>query len=167
MDLTDQVDVPNEPAAEGERVFLVVIDNSEEMSVAISFAAHRAARLAGRVALCVAMESAEPDPWMSVEELIRAEKLEEAEEALRYWGGVVRERTGRLPIVFVREGVPADEITRLVQDEESISILILASANGEAPGPIITKLVSKGLRLRTPVTLVPGGITDADIARIA
>jgi hypothetical protein len=113
------------------------------------------------------MESAEPDPWMSVEELIRAEKLEEAEEALRYWGGVVRERTGRLPIVFVREGVPADEITRLVQDEESISILILASANGEAPGPIITKLVSKGLRLRTPVTLVPGGITDADIARIA
>src|SRR5947209_7479966 len=55
------------------RVFLVVVDESEEYRVAVHYAARRAAHTGGRLALLYVLEPAEMQQWMAIEELARAE----------------------------------------------------------------------------------------------
>ena len=61
-----------------DRIFLCVIDSTEEVRVAIRFASRRAARTGGRVALLYVMEPADFQHWMSVEEKMREERRDEA-----------------------------------------------------------------------------------------
>jgi hypothetical protein len=62
-----------------------------------------------------------------------------------------------------------DELLKLIEEEPSISILVLGAATGpEGPGPLVTHLAGKiAGRLRIPVTIVPGGLTDDQIAALS
>jgi hypothetical protein len=68
---------------------------------------------------------------------------------------------GSIPIVHIREGRPRDELLKLIAEEPTISILVLAAGTGpEGPGPLITALTGKAAaRLRIPITIVPGGLS--------
>ena len=69
---------PSEPATGNpksqERVFLVVVDDSEELSVALRYAARRAQHTGGRVALLYVIEPSDLQQWMAVETLMREER---------------------------------------------------------------------------------------------
>ncbi len=147
-----------------ERVFLVVVDKSPEMAVALRYAALRARHTGGRVALLYLTEPAEPGPWMSVEELVREERRQEAEETLAKWGALVQELTGKMPMMYVREGEGLPSLLQVINEEPAIQILVLAAAPGDFPGPLIQALPSHISKLRVPVTIVPGGLTDAALA---
>ena len=66
-----------------------------------------------------------------------------------------------MPIVYIREGRAQDELLALINEEPSISILVLAAGTGTTgPGPLVTQLTGKAAaRLRIPITIVPGGLT--------
>jgi hypothetical protein len=66
-----------------------------------------------------------------------------------------------MPVVFIREGRAQDEVLALINEEPSISILVLATGTGQAgPGPLVSHLTGKAVaRLRIPITIVPGGLT--------
>jgi hypothetical protein len=68
---------------------------------------------------------------------------------------------GSMPIIYIREGPRRDELLALINEDPSISILVLAAGTGpEGPGPLISYLTGKPLaRLRIPITIVPGGLT--------
>ncbi len=151
-------------SAARERVFLVVVDNSPEMAVALRYAALRARNTGGRVALLYMTEPAEPGPWMAVEELVREERRQEAEEVLAKWGALVQDLTGRMPMLVVREGEGLPTLLQVIDEEPAISILVLAAAPGDNPGPLIQALPGRISKLRVPVTIVPGGLTDDALA---
>jgi hypothetical protein len=73
-----------------------------------------------------------------------------------------------MPIIFLREGKVRDELLKLIEEEPSISILVLGAATGpQGPGPLVTHLAGKVAgRLRIPVTIVPGGLTDSQLASL-
>ena len=60
------------------RVFLVVVDETEEHRLAVQYAARRAAHTGGRLALLYVVEPAELQQWIAIEELARAERREAA-----------------------------------------------------------------------------------------
>ena len=143
------------------RVFLVVVDETEEYRVAVHYAARRAGHTGGRLALLYVIEPAEMQQWMAIEELAREERREEAEQLLQGLCEEIAPLAGAMPIVFIREGRRRDELIALINEEPSISILVLAAGTGaEGPGPLISYLTGKqAARLRIPVTIVPGGLT--------
>jgi len=153
---------------DGDRVFLVVVDQSEEMRVALHFAARRAMRTGGRVALLFVQGPAEFQHWMAVGDLMREEAREEAEGLMQRLSAEVKEWSGNFPVVHMREGDVREELEKLLDEEPSISILVLAaSTESGAPGPLISHLVGKGSgTLRVPVTIVPGSLTDEQIIAI-
>jgi nucleotide-binding universal stress UspA family protein len=153
------------PAASQERVFLVVVDESEELRVALRYAARRAQHTGGRVALLYVIEPTELQHWMAVETLMREERREEAEALLQRISAKVAEIAGTMPVIYIREGRRRDELLGLIDEEQSISILVLAaSAATDGPGPLITALTGKYMqKLRIPLTVVPGTLTDAEI----
>ena len=79
---------PNEPDPQSaghappERVFLVVVDESEELKVALRYAARRVQHTGGRVALLFVIEPSDLQQWAAVETLMREEQREQAEALL-------------------------------------------------------------------------------------
>jgi len=158
-------DTASEDLSAHPRVFLVVVDDSEEMRVALRFAGQRARHTGGRVALFRAIEPVEFQHWMGVGELMREEARQEAEALMERMSEQVVEMTGAIPIIYLREGTTREELLNLIDEERSISVLVLgAAAKSDNPGPLISYLASKGAaRLRIPITIVPGSLTDEEI----
>jgi nucleotide-binding universal stress UspA family protein len=154
------------PAA--PRIFLVVVDETEEMRVALRYAALRARHTGGHVALLYVIEPSDLQQWMAVETLMREERREQAEALLQKLGAEVADLCGTVPIVHIREGRRRDELLALLEEEPSISILVLAAGTGaEGPGPLVTQLVGKmSGRMRVPITVVPGSLSDEQIAAL-
>ena len=143
------------------RVFLVVVDESKELQAALHYAARRAAHTGGRIALLHVIEPSELQHWISIENLAREERREEAEQLMQRLCEHIAPIAGTMPIVYIREGHRRDQLLGLIAEEPSISILVLAAGTGpEGPGPLITYLTGKpAARLRIPITIVPGGLT--------
>jgi nucleotide-binding universal stress UspA family protein len=151
-----------------QRVFLVVVDGSPEQRVALRYASLRALHTGGRVALLHVVEPTDRQHWIAVESLMRDERRQEAELLAERYAGEVSAVTGTLPAVHIREGTPREELLALIEDDPTISILVLAAAADSDPGPLVSALATKYLGgLRVPITIVPGRLSDAEIAALA
>ncbi len=157
-----------EPGAFGgdehERIFLVVVDDSDEMRNALRFACRRAQHTRGRVALLYVVEPVEFQHWIGVGRIMEAEAREEAEQHMQSLAAEVYSLTGHMPVVHIRQGSRSDELVNLITEEPGISLLVLATATASDPGPLVNFLLSNlGRRVRIPVTLVPGELSDEEI----
>ena len=153
---------------ESNRVFLVLVDESDEMHVALRFACLRAKNTGGRVALLHVLAPAEFVHWLGVEAIMKQEIRDQGEALLQKYAGEVTRVTGKPAIMIMREGDQAAQVAQLLREDRTISILVLAaSTSAEGPGPVISHLTGRGLdELRTPITVVPGGLTEEEIDAI-
>lgn len=151
-----------------QRVFLVVVDDSEEMEVALRFACLRAKNTGGRVALLYVQEPAEFHHWLGVGELIQSERREEAEARLSDLSARAQEISGSIPMLLVREGKRGEELLKLLDEDPSISIVVLAaSTDSEGPGPVISYMMKQGgSRMRVPLTIVPGSLSVEQVEQL-
>ena len=151
------------------RVFLVVVDESPELKVALRYACARAKKTGGRVALLYVIESADFQQWVGVGELMREEARQEAEQTLQSLAADVQTQSAAMPVLYVREGARRDELLKLIDEEPTVSILVLGAATGpRGPGPLVSALTSKFVgKLRVPVTIVPGHLSLEDVDSIA
>jgi nucleotide-binding universal stress UspA family protein len=156
------------PPPAHERVFLVIVDESPELHVALRYASLRALHTGGRVALLHVVEPIDRQHWMALESLMREEKREEAEQMMERYAAEVATVTGTPPTVHIREGTGHEEILALIDEDPSISILVLAASVGDSgPGPLVSALSGKYVgKLRVPITIVPASLTDAQIAAL-
>ena len=151
--------------AKKDPVFLVVVDDSEEMHQELQFACGRAKAVGGKVALMYCIAPAEFEYWAGVGELMRQEAREAAEEKMTIHAEYAKGRTGEIPVLFVREVDTSDELLALIDEEPSISLLVLgADTQSETAGPLISFLMSRGAsRCRVPITVVPGNLSDEQL----
>jgi nucleotide-binding universal stress UspA family protein len=149
----------------GERVFLVVVDETEELRVALRYASRRAKATGGRVALFYVIEPSGFGHWIAVEDLMEKEMRLQAEETLKKHSDTVMKMTGQIPALYIREGNRLDALLDLIDEEPTISILVLAAGTGKGgPGPLISALAGKlNKRLHIPLTIVPGDLRDEEI----
>ena len=149
--------------------FLVIIDDSPECSRAIYFAARRAGRVGADLVLLGLISPPEFQQWLGVESLIQAEAEEEAKKQLELAADAARAVAGIEPILLVRTGVKAEQILALIEEDEDVSLLVLAaSASSEGPGPLVTHLAGKSAgSFPIPIAIVPGHLQDAEIDALA
>ena len=159
---------PRQKAALKRRVFLVVVDESNEFHQALYFACMRAKSVHGRVALLRCVGGAEFQHWVGVGELMVEEAREEAENLLREQSERVHKLTGEYPIVHLREGDAKTEIISLINEEPEISILVLGlDTQDETTDSLISYLISRGAaQCRVPITIVPGNLSDKDLDKV-
>lgn len=150
------------------RIFLVVVDETEEMTVALHYAARRARTTGGRVALLHVIPPSELQHWGAIEELMKQEQREEAEQLMQRLAKEVVDIAGSMPMLYIRDGQASEQLMKLIQEEPSISILVLAAGTGRGgPGPLISFVVGQmSGNLRIPVTVVPGYLSDEQLDAI-
>jgi len=157
------------PPKASDRVFLVVVDDTPELKVAIKYACKRAWKTGGRVSLLHVIEPADFQQWMGVGQIMRDEARQAAEQLMQKIAAEVHHMSGAMPVLVLREGSRRDELLKLIDEDPSISILVLAAATGpKGPGPLVTAFAGKlGSQLRIPLTIVPGRLTEAEIDAIS
>jgi nucleotide-binding universal stress UspA family protein len=149
---------------------LCVIDDTEELRVAVRFAALLARRRQADVAFLYTLEPAAFQHWQSVEQLMREESRAEAETAMQKWAIIVEGLTGNRPVSFIREGKPHEELLKILDEEpEMIHLVLASSTNADNPGPLISALTAGKLlsKLRVPLTILSGQMTDSEVDRLA
>jgi nucleotide-binding universal stress UspA family protein len=151
---------------EYKRKFLVVIDETEECDRALTFAAFRTKRTGGTVVLV----SVIPKPefiGMGVEDVLRAEAVEEAERNLDARLARIKEIGDVRAESVIREGSGPEQIEQLIDQDHGIAILVLAASKStEGPGPLVTHFAARANALPIPLTIVPGRMSDEEIIAI-
>ncbi len=147
--------------------WLVVVDDTTEVRLALRFAARRARNVGGRVTLLRVIQPNEEvqEHWLSVAEQLREEAREAAEHLLSDIAQQVQQETGLVPELIIREGNSKEELLKLIDSDPAIRILVLAAAPGPSgPGPLVTALAGQMAgNMRVPVTVVPGSLTNEEI----
>lgn len=156
-----------------KRKFLVVVDETPECESALAFAASRAERTKGQLALLYVIEpEGEGMHWLGVEEVAREEGLNKAKAVFRLFGRKLKALgfDKLVPEEMVREGVKDEEITKAIEEDEDIGVLVLgASKDPAGPGPLVSSLAGGRLAgvFPTPITIVPGHLSTDEILALA
>lgn len=154
------------------RKFLVIADGSDESRTAAYFAARRARKTGGSVAILgVATMEGGFEHWLGVGDTMRAEAMEVAEAALESLAEDVEGVMEVRPELHLKEEDLVKALCDLIEADEDIAILVLgARPQGEDPGSLVQALASgKGLfsGRHIPVTVVPGGLSKEAIKALA
>jgi nucleotide-binding universal stress UspA family protein len=148
--------------------FLVIVDDSEELAVAVRFASMRALNTKGGIVLLKIIEHSDPQHWQSVEEIILQEAREEAQEKLKKWSKIINDLSGITPELCVKEGIASEKIIEVLEDDDAVRFLVLAASSGEKPGPLVSVLAGqKSGKLPVPIVIVPQDLSDEAIDDLA
>ena len=147
------------------RKFLLVVDRSAELRAAVRFSCRRALHTAGQVVLFSCVPKRESHFFATIGELMEREALSEAEDILKTVAASVYEQLNAYPLVLLREGDTMEQLLSVIHDDPSISVLVLGAGTGpDGPGALISALSgSLAGRIRIPVTIVPGHLSDAQV----
>ena len=148
--------------------FLVIVGDSQELSVAVKFAAKRARSTKGGVILLNIIEQFDPQQWQSIEDIILQEARDKAQEKLQKWSKIVHEITDTIPELIVKEGIASEKIIETLELDHAIRFLVLAAADSEQPGPLVSLLAGqKSGKLPVPIVIIPQGLSDEVIDDLA
>ncbi|HEY8573468.1 universal stress protein [Phenylobacterium sp.] len=155
-----------------QRKFLVIADDTPEFMTALKFACRRARSTSGHVAILRVIEPAVFEHWSGVREEIDRQARQEAEAVLQETAGYVLEETGYPPeLLIVNADNTRAALKQVLADDPDIKILVLAAATGgRGPGPLVASMAKEGVKWgarKLPVTVVPGDLTDQEIAELA
>lgn len=147
------------------RKLLMVVDSTPECMNALRFAALRAAHTDAGIVMLYVIEPDEFQHWVAVQNVMSAERRNEAEAHLADLASKVHEYSGVTPELVIREGKPTEQVLAQIEEDQDVRILVLGSSiKDTGPGPLIADLVTKRVsKLRIPVVVVPGSLTDEEI----
>lgn len=144
---------------------MAVLDETPECDRAVRYAAMRAKNSGGGLVLLYVVEPGDFQHWLGVEEIMKAEAVEEAETRLAKSAGNVRETIGIDAETVVRQGSTREEINAVIEEDKDIAILVLAAGSAkDGPGPLVSSIGGRGAgAFPVPVTVIPADLSDEDI----
>ena len=149
------------------RKFLVVLDDSRECLSAMRFAAMRAMKTGGGVAILSVIPPDEFNHWIGVSDLMREEARERIQAHFDVFAKWMRDSNKIDPDLISREGEPIKEILDYVTDNPEVGVLVLgAGTDNSGPGPLVSQLSKNSGSLPVPITIVPGNLSKERLEAI-
>ncbi|APO87568.1 MULTISPECIES: universal stress protein [Marivivens] len=149
------------------RKFLVVLDDSRECLNAMRFAAMRASHTGAGVAILSIIAPEEFNHWIGVGEIMREEARERIVAHFEVFAKWMRDKQGVDPELIIREGEAVTEILSVIEEDQSIGVLVLGAGNDKkGPGPLVTQLSRQSGSLPIPITVVPGDLSKEKLEAI-
>lgn len=154
------------------RKMLVVVDESQEVEAALFFCASRIAHSSGVIVMLHVIEPQDFQTWMGVQQLHIEEESNKAKARFRLFRRKLNQAgyEGVVTEEVIRQGKLTEEITRLIDEDQDIGLLVLGAAvDAKGPGPLVSSLAA-GNRAGTfpiPITIVPGDLTLEELSALA
>ncbi|MFA5948855.1 MAG: universal stress protein [Hyphomicrobium sp.] len=154
------------------RKFLLIVDESQEVEAALYYAASRIFRSSGSLLMLYVIEPQQFQHWAGVRQVQVDEETNKARALFRLFKRKLNlAGFGNIPSEeVVREGLMSEEIMKMIEEDEDVSILVLgASTDPKGPGPLISTFAvgTAAGAFPIPVTIVPGNLAFEDIIALA
>jgi nucleotide-binding universal stress UspA family protein len=163
-------DVPDYCArgAKGMRVYLVIMDETEEALVALRFAARRAAKTGGALHLLALVP---PQPFVAfagVQATIEEEARARAETLVTAAAGNLANNGGLMPHIAVRQGEGIKVVREYLTENPEVAALVLGAAAEGGPGPLVAHFAGMGVgHLPCPLYVIPGSLSEEAMDRLS
>jgi hypothetical protein len=144
------------------RTFLVIIDESEEASAALRFAAHQAAGSSGGVHLLALVAQQSFSAFGAVQATIEAEARDRAEMLAHGVAGNLLAESGIMPTISVMVGSSQKIVTDYLAQHPDTAALVLGAAKGSNPGPMVTHFSSVAGTLPCPLFIIPANQAEGE-----
>ena len=142
------------------RVYLVIIDETEEASLALRFAARRAADTEGSVHILALVERQAFNAFGGVQATMEEEARDRAEVMATSAAGALFSEGGKMPQISVRVGDGQSIIKEYLAEHPEVAALVLGAAAEGGPGPLVTHFSAMAGSLPCPLFIVPGGLSE-------
>lgn len=149
------------------RVYLVIMDETEEASTALRFAARRAARTGGQVHLLALVPRQQFVAFGGIQATIEEEARARAEALVTSAAGSLMGEGVAAPAIAVRQGDGVAVIKEYLGEHPEVSALVLGAAAAGGPGPLVLHFAGMSGQLPCPVYIIPGGMSNADLERLS
>lgn len=157
--------------SEGQRQkFLLLIDESEEVDRAISLAARRSLRFNIGIVLLAAIN---PDDFSGTHlfragDIMRAESHEKAKSRLERAVTRLKRFGVNDAETYIIEGKAGEAVLKIIEQDPAIfSLVLAASTSNEGPGPLVSALAKSAGHYPVPIIIVPGRLTEDEIAALS
>ncbi len=149
------------------RVYLVIMDETEESRVALRFASRRAAASGGAVHIVALVPKQNFNAFGGVQATIEQEAYDRAEVMASSAAGSLFSESGKMPTIAVKTGAGQTVIKDYLAEHPEIAALVLGAKSDGASNPLISHFSAHAGNLPCPLYIVPGGLTAEDIDRLA
>jgi nucleotide-binding universal stress UspA family protein len=149
------------------RVYLVVIDETEEATRALRFAARRAADTSGSVHILAIVPRQEFNAFAGVQATMEEEARDRAEVLATGAAGALFSESGKMPQISVKIGDGHSVIKEYLEEHPEVAALVLAAAAEGSPGPLVTHFSAIAGSLPCPLFIVPGGLNEEQIDTVS
>lgn len=147
------------------RVFLVVIDDTDEARSALRFAARRAGAVQGGVHILALVPQQNISAFGGVQATIEQEARDRAEMLAHGAAGSLLAEIGVMPTISVEVGGGQRVIREYLDAHDEVAALVLGAAQGNNPGPLVTHFSESAGTLPCPLYIIPEGYDEeAEIA---
>lgn len=145
------------------RTFLVIIDESEEATSALRYAARRAVAVGGAVHLLALVPQQNFSAFGAVQATIEEEARDRAEMMAHGVAGNLLAESGIMPTISVKIGQGQKIVSEFLAEHPEVAALVLGAATGAAPGPLVAHFSSAAGNLPCPLYIIPADY-DEDAA---
>lgn len=149
------------------RVYLVIIDETEEARVALRFASRRAAKTSGMVHLLALVPKQAFSAFGAIQDTIEEEARDRAEVLANSAAGELAYESGKMPQIAVRVGDGKGVISDYLKEHPEVAALVLGAAPEGAPGPLVSHFSTHVGDLSCPLFVIPGALSDEEIDRLS
>lgn len=150
------------------RIYLVIIDDTEEALVALRYASRRAAGTGGTVHLLSIVPPQDFNAFAGVQATIEEEARARAEALASSAAGNILSESGKMPVISVQQGEGEKVVRDYLASHPEVSALVLSTARDGGPGPLVSHFMSSHAgQLPCPIFVIPGSLSQEDIDRLS
>lgn len=149
------------------RIYLVVMDETEEAKTALRFASVRAHATGGSVHILALVPRQNFQAFGGVQATIERESAERAEVMANAAAGNIFAESGRMPTIAVRPGNANEVIAKYLEEHGDIAALVLGAGAEGGPGPLVTHFAHAAGSLPCPLYIIPGGLSPEQVDSLA
>lgn len=150
------------------RIYLVIIDETDEALVALRFASRRAAKTDGSLHLLAHVPPLEFSAFAGVQATIEEEARARAETLVTAAAGSLMSEGGKMPVISVKVGEGVKIVREYLAENPEISALVLGAAKEGGPGPLVTHFAGTHAgQLPCPVFVIPGSLSPEAIEKLS
>jgi hypothetical protein len=149
------------------RVYLVIVDETDEARKALRCASRRAMKTGGAVHILAYVPRESFNAFGGVQATIEQEAHDRAEVIASSAAGSIFAESGKMPTIAVRSGEGQAVIRDYLSGHPEVAALVLGAAAEGAPGPLVAHFTSHAGSLPCPLFVVPGTLSDEEIDRLS
>ncbi len=146
------------------RVFLVVMDDTDEARAALRYAARRAAAVEGAVHILALTPQQNVSAFGGVQATIEQEARDRVEMLAQGAAGNLFSESGIMPAISVKVGNGHKMVAEFLAEHDEVAALVLGAAASGNPGPLVTHFSAQVGDLPCPLYIIPGSYDEASQA---